>query len=717
MNQTIRASQRPSKRPALTLSLLSAACTVAWSQTAPVGEPQRVEITGKSDAYQAPPSSTATKTDTPMLLTPQSMQVVPRAVLNDQKALTLTDAIRNVAGVSTDFGFNGSAQPLLILRGFQTSSMTASGNMSGMSSYYINGVKVTGMPLNMANVDAVEVIKGPASVLYGRSEPGGLVNVVPKALTAQTRLGLEQTLGEYGLSRTVIEGGGALNSDRSLLGRASLSFDKSHSNRDFVQNQLGAFNGTLAWVPDADTRIALTLDHNAQKYRNDFGVPADGNRPARLPRSRQYNDSPELSTFTSDSVLLDAQTRLSPDWTLKGRMVSMRARTHEVDVWPYRENYFLGTETCDNSAGLSSLCRYYFYVRPEGRVHLDQATVDLTGNIALGGLQHKLLVELDHYRTRKTGDVYFTQITSVDVFNPALGTAPALDTSFPLPVDEHNQWTSLTLQDQVSFGHGWHGVFALRHDRTEALYSLTPGTPANRQSFTTPRVGVVWEFLPQQTLYAQFQDSIAANNGRAPDGTALEAERARQVEVGWKQSALGGRLNTTVALFELVKRNRADFSLYPVVTTIGEARSRGLEVDAIGQVSAQLALIASYTYLDAKVTQDPLLKGTRLANTARHAGSLWGRWMFDEQWSAGAGVFAQGQRQGDNANSFQLPGYGRVDAMAAYSFKLGSGKGSVQFNLKNVFDKVHYTGSHPLVKDWIQPGAPRTASVTLRLDY
>lgn len=705
--------------PAFKPTCIAAAITLlslgAHAQSA---EPQRVEVTGQRDAYQAPPTERATKTDTPVLLTPQSVQVVPRAVLNDQKALTLTDAVRNVSGVGNDFGFNGSAQPLLILRGFQTTSMTASGSMSGMSAYYVNGVKVMGVPLNMANVDAVEVVKGPASVLYGRSEPGGLVNVVPKALSAQTRWGLEQTFGQYGLSRTLVEGGGALNEDKTLLGRASLSYDKGGSNRDFVENKLAAFSGTLAWVPNAFTRVALTLDHNAQKYRNDFGVPADGDRPAQLPRTRQYNDAPELSTFTSDSIVLDAQTKLDPSWTIKGRVVSMRAKTHEVDVWPYRENYGLGAETCDNTGGLSTLCRYYFYVRPDGRVKLDQATVSMTGDLALGGLKHKLLAEVDHYRTEKTGNLYFTQINSVSVFNPSLGKAPALDTSFPLPADDHNQWTSLTLQDQVAFGGGWHGVFALRHDRTDALFSLTPGTAPNKLSFTTPRVGMVWEFAPQQTLYAQYQDSVAANNGRDPaTGNALEAERAKQIELGWKQSALGGKLNTTVAVYELVKRNRADFSLYPTVTTIGEARSRGLEMDAIGQISPQLAMMASYTYLDAKVTQDPFLKGTRLANTARHAGSVWGRWMFDEQWAAGAGVFFQGQRQGDNANSFQLPGYARVDAMASYNFKLGSNKGSVQFNLKNVFDTVYYTGSHPLVKDWIQPGTPRTASVTLRLDY
>ena len=696
---------------------LASAQTAADSPGAGATLPTVVVREKALDTYDADPGPTATKTDTPILLTPQAVQVVPRAVLNDQKALTLTDAVRNVAGVGTDFGFNGLAQPLLILRGFQSTSMTASGSMSGMSSYYINGVKVQGIPLNMANVDSVEVVKGPASVLYGRSEPGGLVNVVPRALTAVPYLGLEQTIGLYGLSRSLVEGGGALNADRTVLGRASVSYGRNSTKRDFVENRLASFSGTLAWVPDRDTRVALTLDHNAQTYRNDFGIPADGDRPADLPPTRQFNDSPELSKIDSNSLLLDAKTRMSPNWTLKGRLVSLRSDTREVDVWPYRENYFLNGETCDNSAGLNRLCRYYFYVRPDGRLKLDQATVDLAGEVQLGGLQHKLLAEVDHYRTRKTGDVFFTQINSVDVFNPSLGRAPALDTSAPIPVDDYNRWTSLTLQDQIAFGGGWHGVYALRHDRTEALYSLTPGIEPNKQSFTTPRIGVVWEFMPNQTLYAQYQDSVAANNGRDVTGKALEAERARQVEVGWKQTALEGRFNTTVAVFDLEKRNRADYSLFPVITTVGKARSRGLEVDAIGRVLPQLAVMASYTYLDAKVTEDPTYQGKRLANAARHSGSLWGRWKFDEQWAAGLGVFAQGQRQGDNANSFQMPGYARVDAMLSYGFRAGSGKGSVQFNLKNVFDKVHYTGSHPLVKDWIQVGAPRTASLTLRLDY
>lgn len=685
-------------------------------------ELDRVEVTGTSQGYQAPASSTATKTHTPNLLTPQSVQVVPRAVLNDQKALTLTDAVRNVAGTGGDFGFNGSAQPLILLRGFQTESMTASGPMSGMSTYYINGVKVKGVPVNMANVDSVEVVKGPASVLYGRAEPGGLINIVPRALSATPTFGVEQTLGQYDQSRTILEGGGALNSGKTLLGRATASYDTAKSNRDFVENRLGAFSGTVAWIPDADTRVSLAYDRNAQKYRNDFGVYADGDRPAQVPRSLQFNNAPELSSFDSHSLTLDASTRLSAAWTLKARAVTLRAKTKEVDIWPYRVDLGAGTgpaDSCVETTPLQRMCRYYYYDRPDGRVRLDQATLDLQGDIAWAGMTHKLLLELDHYETRRTGALVFAQVNAVDVDHPDFSGTPTIGQTLAPGSETRDvqRWTSLVVQDQIQLGSGWHAVFALRHDRTAGLYSADPSLDLNRQSFTTPRVGLVYELSPGQTLYTQYQESVAANNGRNADGSPLEAERARQWEVGWKSSALEGRLSTTVAVFDLVKRNRADYSLYPTITTIGEARSRGLEIDLLGQLTRQLAVMASYAYLDANITDSGTYAGTRLANAARQSGSVWGRWMFDGPWAAGAGVFFQSQREGDQLNSFQLPGYGRVDAMLSYGFRAGAGKGSVQFNLKNVFDRLYYSGSHPGARDWIQTGTPRTASVTLRLDY
>ena len=215
----------------------------------------------------------ATRAPIPVLLMPQSIEVVPETVIRDQKALTLTEAVRNVSGVNTDFGFNGGTQPLLILRGFQTVSMSAQGSMSGSSGYYVDGTRVQGIPVNMANVQSVEVVKGPATVLFGRAEPGGLVNVVSREAQATPAFGFEQTTGSFGTSRSLLETTGALDSRKTLLGRVAVSYLDDGSNRDYVVDRLAAFGGSLAWLPREGTRLALTVDHSDQKYRNDYGVP------------------------------------------------------------------------------------------------------------------------------------------------------------------------------------------------------------------------------------------------------------------------------------------------------------------------------------------------------------------------------------------------------------------------------------------------------------
>lgn len=684
-----------------------------------------VTVTATPDDYRPPETATATRTDTPALQTPQSVQVVPRAVIEDQGALTLTEAVRNVAGVQYDFGFNGAMQPLLILRGFSSTSMTAMGPMSGISSYYLDGTKVMGVPVNMANVQSVEVIKGPASVLYGRAEPGGLVNIVPKPVSAAPEFGFEQTIGQRGLARTAIEASGALNTDQTLRGRVAASYYSADSIRDFVQDRLGAFTGSLAWVPDARTNVTATLDYSNNRYRTDMGIPAIGNRPADLPWSRQFNDSPYLSSAKTTSFKLDASHQLNDTWQLKGRLLSLRSDTSEMDIYPYRVDMGMGMAPDQSCPGTGNpLCRYYFGVRPDGRYRADQFNVDLIGKFQAGGLGHTVLVGLDTYRTRKTGTTYMQQLPAVDIYHPSLGHTPGLDPAMSMPqdYDDASRWTSFYLQDQIALGDGVFLTGALRHDRTSAVFG-NPGTEPNRQSFTTPRLGAVWQFAPNQSVYAQYQDAVSANNGRDTiTGTALAAERARQFEIGHKIEFLDGKLSSTIALYQLTKRNRGaqvpiDQAPYYDIVTVGEARSRGLEWDVSGQVTRRLSLIASYAYTDAVVTRDPTYQGKALANVARHTASLWARYAIDSQWTAGAGVFAQGQRQGDVGNTFQLPGYARVDAMAAYRFRMGSSKVALQFNLDNVFNRKYYTGSHQFVQDWIKLGTPRTARLTLRVDY
>lgn len=701
------------------LALATHAQSDATSQTLPP-----VKVQAQREDYKAPETATGNRTLTPSLQSPQSVQVVPRAVLEDQSTLQLSDALRNVSGVQFDFGFNGSAMPLTILRGFPSVSMTAMGAMSGGSTYYIDGSKVTGVPVNMANVQSVEVVKGPASVLYGRAEPGGLVNVVSKPIGAVSSLSLEQTVGQYGLSRTALEASGALNDDRSLRGRVAASYYTSDSIRDFVKDKMGGLSAALAWVPSAQTTVTATIDYSDQRYRTDYGVPALGNRPADLPWSRQFNDSPELSQAKTTSLRLEVDHRLSAAWQLKGKLLSLRSDTQEVDIAPYRVDLGAGATPDSTCPGTGNpICRYYFNVRPDGRYKLDQFNLDLIGKLEAGGLRHTVLLGMDAYSGRKTGAMYFQQVSAVDINNPSLGHPAPLDLSSPVPdIDDRNRWTSIYVQDQVALGHGVFLTAALRHDRTSAIYAA-PGTEPNKASFTTPRLGAVWQFASNQSVYAQYQDAVTTNNGRdTVTGAALPAERGKQFEVGHKIELFDGRLSSTLALYELTKRNRAgqvpiaDAPYYNILT-VGKARSRGLEWDVSGQVTRSVSVIASYAYTDTEVLEDPSYQGKKLANVARHAGSFWARYAIDSQWSTGAGVFGQGQREGDLGNTFQLPGYARVDAMLAYRFGLAGGRASLQLNVDNLFDKKYYTASHPWAQDWIKLGSPRTARATLRLDY
>ncbi|TAG81056.1 MAG: TonB-dependent receptor [Burkholderiales bacterium] len=485
-----------------------------------------------------------------------------------------------------------------------------------------------------------------------------------------------------------------------------------------MEDKLAAGSATLGWR-DALTSVSVSLNTTDQRYRTDFGVPVQGTRPVAPRDDLQYNDSPELSRVKSNTIALNVERKLNDAWLAKLRLLTQRADTREVDVTPYRINL----DTFDDCSTQTppQMCRYYFSARPDGRVELDQATLDITGKFATGGINHSILATLETQRSEKTGATYQQTLPSVSFFNPKPINTPRLNTAtaFPTDRDDLSRWSSLTVQDQIDFGSGLHGVVALRHDRTAAVYAAK-GTAPNKVNETTPRIGFVYQLAPSQSVYAQYQTSLAANNGRNPkDGAALEPERAKQFELGYKAQWFDGALATTLAAYQLEKQNLADYSLFfaqNILLTTGKARSRGIEFDALGQLSERVSIIASYAYTETEVLEDAFNRGKQLANVPKHSGSVWARYTLGA-YSFGGGLFAQSQRQGDTANTFQMPGYATVDLMASYAFRMGNGRATVQANLKNAFNRAYFTGSHQFVTDWVAVGAPRTASLSFRYDF
>jgi outer membrane receptor protein involved in Fe transport len=246
--------------------------TIAVDFVLPVGtQSQSITVTDRLEREgDYTPSATdraTTKIDSQVLLVPQSVETVPEAVLQDQNALTLTDATRNVAGVAQDFGFNGSTQPALVIRGFTDLSMTAPSSMTASASYYLDGTRVEGVPLNMADVQQVDVVKGPDSVLYGRAQPGGLVNVVTRPILPQFLADLEETASQLGATRSTARASGRLNRSGSLLLRASGTWFADKTGRAFVRDRLGSGGLTLLWHATPRTQLGLSLNYQSRRTR------------------------------------------------------------------------------------------------------------------------------------------------------------------------------------------------------------------------------------------------------------------------------------------------------------------------------------------------------------------------------------------------------------------------------------------------------------------
>lgn len=242
----------------------------------------------------------------------------------------------------------------------------------------------------------------------------------------------------------------------------------------------------------------------------------------------------------------------------------------------------------------------------------------------------------------------------------------------------------------------------------------------------SPRFGVLYQPAPEVSVYGNYVESFGTNNGISATGQAFDPQQAKQREIGVKREWLGGKLTTTLALFDLVKTNilTRDPANPTFSVPIGEARSRGVEFDFSGRLGRNWNVIGNLTYDRAEVTKDNNgNQGKALPGVPLRSGSIWMKYDFGGEtaagYSAGAGLYMRGQRQGDPANTFQLPGYGRVDAMIAYRFKgFGAKLATVQLNVQNVFDKVYFdhggSGGTRLNSYY---GDPRTLIASLRAEF
>jgi len=681
-----------------------------------------IRATASDRDYAVPLASTGTKTDTPIMETPLSIQVVPQQVLQDQNDNLLEQALKNVSGVKSSSNFG--LQESIYIRGFLTTTTFRNG-------FRIDDALGNGMR-NMTNVESVEVLKGPAAILYGRVEPGGVVNLVTEQPQATPYYLAEQQVGSWDHYLTNLDATGPVNEDKTLLYRVNVSYDTSNSWRDSVSNERLFIAPTLQWWLSPRTQMTLEAEysHNPNVYDAGQAVPYDpvSQQFIWLPRKQNLAASDPMDTDTS-YVGFNWSHQFNDDWSIKYQIFQ-----HEVKSTYDPFYYIAGFTQMSPTSWTVDRARSF----GDGRSTTTANVLDLTGNFDTAGLKHTLLIGADYYYWKtKLFYGYGASLSTTDAFNPTPPVGVDIDptslTNYKSSTDNYGVYA----QDQIKLPGNVYVLGGLRYQKvtntssnTDATGVVTPGDPQSDHA-VTPRVGILWQPQDWLSIYGNYAENFGANTGRDWQGNPLDPESAQQKEVGVKTEFFDGKLRTSLAYFDITKQNVATADVAHAVDpacalgcsiAVGEVNSHGTELDIQGEILPGWNVIATYTHTDIHITKSNNGdEGLRMPNVPSNMGSLWTTYEFRQEalrgWKIGGGVNGYSATT-DATNTVNTPGYALVDAMASYDFKTGGHKLTAQLNINNLFDKTYYTDAAAYGNvGLMQYGTPRNATASLRFEF
>jgi len=677
---------------------------------------QSIQVTGPG-AYAVPDAIGATKTEMPIMETPISVQVVPQQVLQDQQVIALDQAIQNVSGVIPNNDSYGTGDSFSI-RGFDAMEMTYEDGLR------LDQYTTSGFPVDMADTERVEVVKGPASVLYGQAEPGGVVNVVTKKPLDDAHYSLEQQFGSYNFYQTILDATGPLFSKKFYY-RFVLDYINSGSFRDFVYTDRFSVYPTIEWKPNDKTQLIGTFNYNTGTQVLDNGISflPDGT-PAKVPISRNYaepdsNQSPTNGYYFK--ALLSQQ--LPKNWQV--RIAYKNVFNNEPTP-----NDIVYAGGADSQGNLSR----FGFTSPVFKQLTNQVVADVLGKFDWLGMQHSVLMGFDYYHQNGhyVGNSYVP--ADINIYNPVYGQPPLvpIDPTQAFFVQNGQTAYGFYLQDQVKLPKNF---FLLAGVRFNWVNTFDTGyghaSSVNDRPSPTPRVGLLWQPKTWLSAYGSYTSNYGATplGSLTPDGKTLPPESAQQYEVGIKTEWLQKRLVATAALYQITKQNipAADpqNSLYTIA--IGEARSRGFELDVSGQIGPNWKIIGGYSYINAVVTKDtntPSLQGLRFPAVPYDSGSIWGVYEVPRGtlrgMKLGAGLIARtGQVNYESPDGVtyladKIPGFAIVNVMASYGWQFERARLNLQLNINNLFDKTYFFTVNP---SQALPGAPITVLPAVRVEF
>lgn len=638
-------------------------------------------------------TSTATRTATPVRYVPQAIDSVKTENLRSYGTNDLGQALSGIPNVSSgaDTRFDS-----VRIRGFDASN-----------DFYLDGIRDDSQYVrDLHNIERIEVLKGPAAVLYGRGGQGGIVNRVSKLPTAGHKSSIEAQGGSNDLRSLYADLSTDPTDNISL--RLNMGNQDNNSFRDDVSGSRQLFAPSMSWQLTPDLNWLVQYEYSRYNRTPDRGVPGVNGRPADVSRSTTYGDSRDYIDDKTQSLRSKLTYELNDTWQLRQTLGVFKLDSDFDNT--YQTGYNPANNRVTRQRWQQDLTTLNIF-----------NNVELEGSFSTYGLEHRLLTGLELGSQRRDPKLYSGGLT-----------VPAIDLNQPnrhlshtgrMSVSSNNhtevESRAIYVQDQLRLNDQWQVLAGVRYDVFEVstknkLLNVQERVDSRKAS---PRFGLVWTPLENHSFYASWSKTFSPAGGgligitpnAAGSVNDLSPELTKQKEIGVKSDWLDDRLSTTLAVYELELYNRrtSDPLDRTIILLSGLQRSRGVELTATGKIVGNWYVRGGVGVQDAKVEKDNNgFEGKRVSDVAKRNASLFITWKPEMGWYAETGLTLAGDRYADSLNTVVLPGYGSWDALVGFRHK----EWDVRAALNNITDKTYYESATSVAQ--IQPGEPRNLVVT-----
>ena len=721
---------------------------------------QEVEVIGrKESSYKNTNSFIGTKTASALKEVPQSVGYVTKELILDQGATTVNEVVKNISGVNQNSSYNDFS-----IRGFRATGNRNSGNL-------LNGMRAqTSLwkQSSLANIERVEVIKGPASALFGNAAPGGVINRVTKKPLFENKNSITVGVGSWNTLKTYGDFTGPLNPKKTLLYRLNLGYEKTDSFRDLQGSESIIAAPSFSYIPNEKTHINVDFVYQNFNGKIDRGqsVPADGNVYS-TPISRSLSAANDFLKENTLNTTIALTHKFSEHISLNAIYLNS---SYSEDMLEHTQAnlYYKQIGNGANAFRYADPNKVMMTANQRKRYFANNSfNTYFNFNFNTGILKHKLLVGYDYfiseqkagsssisaqgYLSKDKTKAVNTYTTTANVLAGSVQTpttnVPIFDLYDPIAGNAYKDiskyiWKQNTLNPYEECSHGVYVqeqidisivklLIGLRQEWfTETLNKETTKEISRQTSAFIPRVGLVVEASENINLYSTWVKGFqpqGANIQSDPDryGGPFDYMKSELYEVGLKTEWFNKRLSATLAIFKITQENsleqspkagKADWRV-PV-----DEESNGFELDVAGQILPNFSVVANYAYTDARIVklkEEGAIKDLNVQrpSTPRHAANLWTKYIFEngslKGLGAGIGVSYASERLGQvgrRATAASYPDYTLLNAVLYYKVK----DVQLQLNVNNVLNRTYWISGYDNLRNF--PGAPRNinASVTYR---